>query len=961
MIELYIENNKIDLQDNVNIAFNYSSIDTEAPSSIKNNFSTSLKIQGTKNNNIILGNIWKLDRILNEGTGVYTNFDASKRVGFKLVDNGDIVEQGYIQLTEISITGNSIEYSITLYGGLGNLFYNLMYGESEQEKTLKDVYFGWEADLETENNSVLGLWNKDYITSSWDAIENPVRSILKNDITAIPAYNGLNEDFDNNKCLVDTQNLNSSLAPYLPTSIVNDGTTYTPYNSRYALVEMPRELVEWEAKDLRSNQQRVGLKFSSFFNAISNPDYNGGYNIVLDDSFKNSVYFKNSYILLQKPNWDNFNSSSDVQYSSSALELSTSAHSDTVDVANSQGGTFEISNFTQPTIDINFKLHLVFPPYEGANIANAMYNHFYEEDEDEQYVEDYYYVYYWQGIAVRAEVYDSTNNDYLGASKTYIYTNNYSGGYSLGETKFGNGRATLFTNLAQVLTDSPDKPYNANDFVYQEFSKDLSFHTLSTYEYDANLTLSSEIPTSTNPVNIKLVAQRVFMAIEYAYANIAYPENWSYWAQKRANAEQWYYYYGTFGSTLNDTIYATTSTFNIGSGRVYDRASDSTVQEKHITKDVLFGNTKTPYKYLTDFTKMFNLKYRYNQHNNTVYIEERRKYYKDEIEELKVDLSKGIKISPTVCQSKWYKLGLETPDTYASMLYKKKNSVDYGSYRLNTAYEFNNKENNILDGNIYKNLIPYRLSSYYFKDIYTAEQNSTPVANSKIPNAILSPTYKYTLYTAGGDNYESTQAAIYGVISADYGTKYKDSSSRLCMFNAENNSMEEIDNALVFFNGWDSNEKFIVSDTLEEMMTLNNNPCYLYTVNSDIASVNVKVPLFSKTLTYDDGASSSIVLGSWDFIEPTQGFVSESAAYMQNSTIYNVYWKKYINDLYNKNTKSITVYLFLNDEPKEAMRKFYFFDNCYWVISEIKNYIVGDSKPVQAKLIKVNNINNYLT
>ncbi len=955
MIELYIENNKIDLQDNINIVFNYSSIDTESPSTIKNSFSSTVKIKGTKNNNNIFGNIWKLDRILNDGTGVFTNFDASKRVGFKLVENADIIEQGYIQLTEITVTDKDIEYSITLYGGLGNLFYNLMYDESEQEKTLKDVFFGWASDLETENSTVLGLWNRNYIINSWNAIETPTTNTLQNDITAIPVYNGLNEEFDNNKCLVDLQNLDSSLSAYLPTSLVNDGNTYTPYNGRYALVEMPRELVEWEAKDLRSNQQRIGLKFSSFFNAISNPDYNGGYNIELDSSFRTSPYFKNSYILLNKPNWDNFNTDSNIQYASNPIELNTSTHSSTVDLSNSQGTVFEINNYTQPSIDINFKLHLAFIPYNGTNMANDMYNTWEEIDEDEYYVDDYYYTYYWQGIAVRTEIYDATTDAYLGASKTYIYANNYNSAYPIGETRDYNVTNTLYNYLANAMTSSTGKQYNSQDFIYQGFTKTLQYQTQTTYDYDAELSFTSEFTNSNNPVKIKLVANRIFTGVEYTYSNRYSPENWTYINRVFDSAKQWYQVNGTWGSNYNNDVYATTSTFNIVSGRVYDKNSDSSVQETQITKDVLFGNTKSPYKYLIDFTKIFNLKFRYNQYNNTVYIEERKKYYENQIKKLKVDLSKGIKISPTISNSKWYKLGLETPDSYASLLYKKKNSIDYGSFRLNTGYEFNNQETNILEGNIYKNLIPYRLSSYYFKDVYSS--------TAKIPNVILSPSYKYTLYRLGTENYESTQAAIYSVISADYGTKYKDSSARLCLFDAENNNMDEVDNALVFFNGWDSNETFIVSDTLEEMMKLNNNPCYLYTVNSDIAAVNTRIPLFNKLTYYDTVYSdySPFVLGSWDFVEPSQVFDTINASYSQNSTIYNRFWKTYITDLYNKNTKSITAYIFIEDEPKEAMRKFYFFDNCYWVISEIKNYAIGSSKPVQAKLIKVNNISNYLT
>lgn len=934
MIELYINNTKADLQDNINVVFNYSTLDVDSPAAIKNNFSTTVKLKGTKTNNNIFGHLWKLDRINGD-----SGFDASKRVDFRLVDNGRIIEQGYLQLNEISVNDKDIEYSITLYGGLGDFFYNLMYDESEKEKSLKDVYFGWKESQLEESSEVLGYWNRFFIQECWDRLEYDSTQTIQSDITAIPCYNGLNENFDNNKCLIDLQGISSSLSPYLPSSIVNGGTTYTPYLGRYALVEMPRNLVEWEAKDLRSNQQRIGLRFSSFFDAISNPDYNGGYNVVLDDEFRNSPYFKKSYILLNKPDWSKvFGGNSSVTYISNAIYLDTTTHSSSVSIKNNNDSWFNTEGMYMPSLDIKFRLRNEFP---SSSFISRMYNTWHE-DEIEAYVGDLS-IYRWDGIAVRAEMYDLNTNTYIGASDTVIFSNIFQ--YGFGQTVKGDVRNRISVEIANALTaQSPDKPYASDKIIYENFQKSL----LSGNIYAAEVSFNPLLPTYEGRVTIKLVAKRISAYVDYTVLNADNPSQWTYRAEVINYPRQWYLAGSDWANTHNDQIYATRTQFDIVDGRFYDQTADPTIQPMAITKDVLFGGTKSPYKYLVDFTKMFNLKYRYDQITRTIYIEKRSNYYQDEVIPLKVDLGKNIKINPVILNSKWYKLGLSTPETYASLLYNKKNIEDYGSYRFDTKYEFNNAEKNILEGNIYKNLIPYTLSSYYLKSKYVTPSGGGP--SVRIPNVLLSPSYKYTLYNGLNDNYQSIQSAIFNVVSGDYGSRYPDTSSKLCSFGINNDYISETSNSIVLFNGFDSFNSYTVSDTTQEMVDLNNTPCYLYTRDSNKALLNVPVPVFT---TYIDFVSLN-------FNQPSQVFddyiVGNSFQY-----IFPSYWASYLNDLYNKNTKSITAYIFIDGDPKEAMRKFYTYDNCLWVISEIKNYIVGGDKPVQAKLIRVNDKSNYLT
>lgn len=1089
MVELYIEGHKVDLAGDPKISFNYSSIDVDEPAAIKNSFSTTLKVPGTKDNNNLFGHIWKIDRFLigsspnaditiNENEpldkSMFTNFDATKRVDFRLYKNGDIAESGYAQLTDIEVKNNQVTYSIVLYGGIGNFFYTLMYSEEEKEKSLKDLYFGWKPTLKEENKSVLGIWNKEFIKDTWDYIKRPdakkvnitsrfnwmdglavnvnvgdfnyadgfkacssvnirdyagqvieftfpfigkddrvnedfgfvitdlygkvvysekfskqtnegsdnfgrgvhkVRvkllddryvwlkttywqsdaygpfeatitnedSPVKLDITAIPCYNGLNDDFDNDKCLFDHRNiLNTNADPkndYFPITYKDNDKTYGLYKGRWALIETPRELVEWEARDLRSSQQRVGVKFSSVFNAICDARNNGGFSIYLDDEIKNSDYFNNTYIMLNKPDWEEYISGKDIVgtlgIGSTQLEssgyLRTSEGTDIID----------LTDIDKPRIKASMTLEFEFSGSDANNMLNNATT-YYKSDEGSWIKNRWNYQFIWQGYAMRFEVYDADTGKYYGCTPTtFLYSPFRFGSTAYGFSKHKDGTTYADRHLLSVLNTQHYAGKTANVIVPKTFYIETGTTDGITYTYDADLDIDNLLyqADGLERIRIKLDVVKCYCSCSYKY-------------QKRNNPGEYTWVAGLGGEQTNrkGQVWRSgnciSTSFVVNSGVVYDNNLSSSISESHITKDVLFGNSKSPYKYLVDFTKMFGLKYLYDNSSNSVYIYKRENYYTGETKELNIDLNKGVKLIPTNTTNRWYNLGLETPETYASYLYNKKNTTDYGSVRIGTDYQFNNEEKDLLGDNIYKNLIPYRLSSYYFKQ-------------ASLPSIILSPTYKYRMFEDNGDDtIDIDVSKQWNVIKSDYNKKYNDTANRLCVFDKENKSMEDVDNALVFYNGYHASDMRL-SDDIDEMFEINENPCYIYSVNSDVALQNVEIPIFDKCNNYNNGFIAIKYLSSLDFGKPSSVFGDTQITYDQECTIYEKYWKNYLSDIYNDNTKVIEVQAFLTEKPSEAMRKFYYYDNAFWVISQITNYVIDSQEPVKMKLVKVNDRLNY--
>lgn len=268
MIELRIEGRRADIKEDIPISFTYETVDPDKLSSIKNSFSKTVDLPGTKRNNDLFGDLFRIDRYIPATTvqqsynetdfesdvdqgrrNIGFQFDPHKKAEFVLLSNGDLVFSGYCTLNEIVVNGdNQATYKITLYGGIGNFFYNLTYNEDGSPRTLFDMYWSWrgkkysighldpytsfEEDSEasilyTASTSIMAqsyhslqpletiyeldeepegdpeeyeaLWNYEY------GMPYPVTDADK-DIVFLPCYTGTYEDFDSKHMLLSTFN-----------------------------------------------------------------------------------------------------------------------------------------------------------------------------------------------------------------------------------------------------------------------------------------------------------------------------------------------------------------------------------------------------------------------------------------------------------------------------------------------------------------------------------------------------------------------------------------------------------------------------------------------------------------------------------------------------------------------------------------------------------------------------------
>lgn len=294
-ISLYIGDQLVDLDEQSFILFNYTMEDLTNPTIVRNSFTQQITLRGTPTNNRIFGDIFRLDRKTIYGdayTGAY--FNASRKTPFTIYDEmSNVIESGYIKLDDVVNLRGQVEYKVSLYGGLGSFFYNLMYKEDGDKMTLADMRYMSLKGYTRIAGHFGQFGGYDMLYSAWIYLDNPDEYNVEdhdnwwaNIINFAPAYNGLPDNFSADKAVVEDLSFGNmvQLSP-------KNGAS-----SNLMLFTNPH--TEWEIKDLRWYLQRPVISLKAIFDAICDEENNGGWSVSVDEDLQNSNIYKHAWITL---------------------------------------------------------------------------------------------------------------------------------------------------------------------------------------------------------------------------------------------------------------------------------------------------------------------------------------------------------------------------------------------------------------------------------------------------------------------------------------------------------------------------------------------------------------------------------------------------------------------------------------------------------------------------------------
>jgi len=944
-IKLYINDRLVEFTADPNVLYTYQTTDMSNPTAVKNSFSKTIQLDGTPANNDIFGQYWDVERFVDNGShGGTVSYNGSKKAPFQLFVGSDLYEEGYCKLDNIQKEGASIKYNISLYGGLGDYFWSLSTSTDGKEKKLSDLIY-----TEGGGNDEFDFTaNIDTVKEAWDALANGTSGKWQY-INFAPAYNGKPSDFNANKVVMNLSG--TSLQKTVKNS---DDEKWYSTRSGWTVGTLPDDMTEWEIRDLRSYLQRPAIKMSSIVEACCNPINNGGYEVDLDPDFFNqdNEYWTKTWVTL--PMVQNLEYSNEEQILEGAELIVGNVTGD------SAGLMYENLRFDLGEIQNASSITLKGRVLSSIALPYTSYIWFWNWNGDSVHPSWVFYgSLFVQLIALNgdtvvgaSEVYNLTSpirhNGNLYYGNNSRYPDSTGTDPQTGRRKMGDG-SKYVPYMDQPIYDVLGI-LDTNGFK-REISHTSSGSTFSStpYEFAFHINnIGSEI------TGLKLVyywgsndTRRKHYRSDSSF-NRPYSNGWI--------ADDGFSYSNVTADRLSFQV--TDHNINAVMGESLGRTGTK------VTKQLLLNTESSPCDYLLSYCKMFGLHFLKDIGEKRIHIMTRKTFYdRNDVVDLNeyIDRSRPSEITPIMFKSKWYQFHQEMDETELQQKYLTTKGVEYGCKILDTGYEFNADKIDLLKDNCLRSGIECVEKSKYF----------TAYNNDSVLRPWMNLGLKYTLwndqdtfeYNAGIGNTGTILP-----INEGQGLKYYDIFPKL-QFHGDGNSPTDGNNCLVFFSGFKSVTTgrsnpltYILSDDTVYQTDLNDGtPCWLFTPTEVVNNKRLcykldRIPVFERYLTSQD---SGTVQKSLDFGSAQELYVP-SYNLTDETNVYHNFWRTYLEDLFDTNTRQMTCYIRVIGKPNpEWFRRFYWFDNAVWVLNKLADWNVTSQATSKAEFVKVQDLHNY--
>lgn len=1059
-IKLYIGDREVDGIQGIDILFTKEITDYANPTVVQNSYSKTVTIPGTKNNNDIFGHFWRLDRVQEYNGSTGPSYNPSYRVPFTLYVNGDVYESGYIKLDEITRHGRDVQYSVSLFGGLGQFFYNLDTDwNTGEKKKLSDVKYM--SLSENSANEFDMTMYKDTIEDFWAIgafnIDDEESQAVTDYLNFAPCYNGIPENLSADKVLINMHG-NSTFA----SGYTSGSTTYSAWHG-FSLGKVPEEMTEWETKDLRSYNQRPVLSIKRFFEAIARPEnnkgqYDTGYTVDLSDEFFNP---SNGHV--------------NPLYHDAVITLPLLSD---IDLKGADGDphTWSPINFRNVWSSGSRRSYLFQgTPYTSSNLLEFNF-------------EFGIRVFIGTGITAPQRLYcttkwtDSGNIDFSGWAIQLVLGNTDSNAYG-GGTTVGQSDMVLLTssNEGQRL----DIQYNISKSVVQvaggaaiqesdgyfvlDYTEPTPWQGMDYYygyyKWYVPITLRAEVPPTAVSVAINITETA---NLTHGTSNIDGKPYITTGDRERAlypskTTSENIRYVTRFTGRQEHTT-AEGRDYAIGNREAtWYTPGDTIFTGSKLNKAMLLNTDYSPCDLLLSYCKMFGLYLEKDKYENIIYIKSRKSFYeRDNITNIEsiIDNDKPFKINPIVADAAFYNLTTEAADDSIQFIENYSNEYGgktYGMKSIKTGYNFDAAQKELLEDACVKGTVDaLEKGRYYYRQIgknkspyvYVGVDYELPLngdlANDNGYDMRLNPTsplsYEHynslypsydlfvkpqfhdsenksvdgsgvlliynghTVLPAGACYWLTDDVYEMGVLNDGDAcwiyteSEYDNSGNRIAIRYATTNGIAPNgepcyipDGTYTLQGGYPDltiknfKEPYIYGDqpwpqTTGATYTINSGDysgCqvtlrYLgqYAENATIDTITASLPLFQRYRAYyhyndasyasgNDEYNSGFLTHSMDFGDPRKLYVPFYVN-KEIAHIYHNYWDSYLQDLYDINTKRLTIDCHTNEIIDDSwFHRFYWFENTIWRLNKINDYDVSSDKTVSLEFIKVEDINDY--
>ena len=372
----------------------------------------------------------------------------------------------------------------------------------------------------------------------------------------------------------------------------------------------------------------------------------------------------------------------------------------------------------------------------------------------------------------------------------------------------------------------------------------------------------------------------------------------------------------------------------------------------------------SPAEILISYAKVFGLVFLYNNAEKKVSIMLRKTFYQpDSMIDLTSRIQKSeIAINPLVADSLIYQFGDKTIGQFADE-YKRDYMRDYGIQRVNTGFQFDSKTTILTNDIVFKDAVEVmEFNRMFTSGKFTRYGNQAYAQNFLLPS------------------YENVTIQLWGIVEGEETSTDVTIPSTPLSFSYDNptyefgdwlpkvqlhkgNKPEDGSYVLLFYTGVKETPFYVEGRSVRKTYWLTNdhpdmtllnqgNPCWNLT-GEEISLTSL--PSFRRNLV----GSDNDIIRSWEWGVP----LARAVPGIEGSTsIYERWWKKYLTDLYDDDTRIMTCKvdlrgLFVN---QSLMRKIFWYNNSLWRLNKIVNHSLTTWDDTECEFIKIQDINNYI-
>ena len=171
MIELLIEGKPIALSDDFDIRINKSIADIRNPETRSSDFTRTLTIPGTSENNKVFHFLFDVANDIT-GSGQFNpDFNPNKKADCVVLFDGMPQIEGFIRLTDITNNNGRIQYQCTIHGESANLFTDienaklsdLNFSEYNHVCNITNIKDSWDSKIKVNGNDVTFAYGNGYV------------------------------------------------------------------------------------------------------------------------------------------------------------------------------------------------------------------------------------------------------------------------------------------------------------------------------------------------------------------------------------------------------------------------------------------------------------------------------------------------------------------------------------------------------------------------------------------------------------------------------------------------------------------------------------------------------------------------------------------------------------------------------------------------------------------------------